>query len=72
MMRHLLGLLVAVVAATGLTSPVAQAARPAVDHVIIDGAGFDEFLSDACGFPVLFTESGRVTIRTFEDAGKRV
>ena len=40
-----------------------------MEHVIIDSAGFDEFLSDACGFPVLFTEKGHATFIFFEDAG---
>jgi hypothetical protein len=71
-MRRLLGVVVAVAAALVFSSPLAQAAEPTVEHVIIDSAGFDEFLSDACGFPVLFFESGRVTIRTFFEGDKRV
>ena len=68
-MRRVLGLVVAVAAAVGLGCPVAQAAPPTVEHVVVEGAGFDEFLSDACGFPVLFTEKGRATFVFFGDAG---
>jgi hypothetical protein len=71
-MGRLLGVVVAGMAALCLSCPAARAEGPVVEHVIIEGAGFDEFLSDACGFPVLFSESGRVTIRTFVDGGKRV
>ena len=48
-MGRFLGLVVAVAAALCFGCPVARAEGPVVEHVIIDGAGFDEFIRIAKG-----------------------
>ncbi len=56
-------LLVAVVAA-----PV-NAAKPQMERVEVSDIAFDdEFLTEACGFPVKFDVTGHITFRAFLDA----
>ena len=52
----------------GTGMPAAAAAggeSPVVQHVAIDSAGVDEFLTENCGFTVLYSVKGRVTLRLF-------
>ena len=66
MRRLVLAALVGVLTAL-LAVPVA-AAPPEITTEIIDQSVPDEFLSEACGFPVTFTASGMTRVRTWLDA----
>jgi hypothetical protein len=69
-MKLLVLLSAAIVAAAcgGTGMPAAAAAGgepPVVQHVAIDSAGVDEFLTENCGFTVLYSVTGLVTLRLF-------
>lgn len=66
MRRLVLAALVGVLTAL-LAVPVA-AARPEIITETVDETFPDEFLSEACGFPVTVTVSGKVRIRIWLDA----
>jgi hypothetical protein len=71
MRMKLLVLLSAVIVAAacgGMGVPAAATAGgepPVVQHVTIDSAGVDEFLTENCGFTVLYSVTGRVTLLLF-------
>ena len=66
MRRLVLAALVGVLT-TLLAVPVA-AAPPEISTEIVDETVPDEFLSEACGFPVTVTASGMTRVRTWLDA----
>lgn len=66
MRRLMLAALVGVLTAL-LAVPVA-AAPPEISTETVDETFHDEFLSEACGFPVTVTISGKTRIRTWLDA----
>ena len=56
-------------ALTALLAVPVAAARPEISTEIIDNQSFhDEFLSQACGFPVTGTVNGMIRVRTWLDA----
>ena len=66
--RALVALLLALVALAVL-APTAPAAKPQVQVINVDDSGPDEDLTEACGVPVTFHVTGRLTLRTFSGNG---
>jgi hypothetical protein len=66
--RALVALLLALVALAVL-APTAPAAKPEVEVIHVDDSGPDEDLTEACGVPVTFHVTGRITLRTFSGNG---
>jgi hypothetical protein len=60
----------ALLAVLVLAASAALAAKPTFTRIDFVESGTDELLTEACGFPVMFTEQGQVTIRDFELADK--
>lgn len=69
-MKRFLTLVVALAAVAWFASPAAQAAKPTIERITIDNADTDEFLTEACGVTVTFTERGHITVRTFGEVDK--
>lgn len=49
--------------------PAATAGKPVIERFTIDETVDDEFLTEACGFPVRTRALGHVTVRTFSGGG---
>ena len=66
--RALVAFLLALVALVVL-APTAPAAKPDIEVIQVDDSGLDEDLTEACGVPVTFHVTGRLTLRAFSGNG---
>ena len=67
-MRRTRTLLIVLGATLILASPTA-AAKPFIERIQVNDIGIvDEFLTEACGFEVLFDATGHVTVHSWTDA----
>jgi hypothetical protein len=48
-------------------APSASAGKPTIERFDVDDTFADDFLTDACGVPVVTTARGHVIVRTFPD-----
>ena len=53
-----------------VAAPGAFAATPTFERITVDETFDDEFLTEACGFPVTVRVQGHMTVRTFDRDGK--
>ena len=72
MTRRLAVSVAGLLAVGALVAPGALAAKPTFERIAIDETFADEFLTEACGFPVETRLFGHVTVRTFDTREKGV
>jgi hypothetical protein len=70
--RVVLAAAACVLIVAALVAPAASGAKPTIERIAVDETFPDEFLTEACGFPVTTRARGHVITRTFTRAGTRV